>query len=157
VAEKRYAEAIATAAEEAGVPISIAPNAHQGALTKSARQHIPQSLTVQGGPSIYLERSIISFNCAGRVTEEELAVAQAGFRAETGWRLEIKGALVVSTILDKSSAPQSEPALSNLPASREETSPEATDGTTTPVASTSATRSAPMNQHDAIRLAQQMV
>ena len=99
VAEKRYAEAIAAAAEEAGVPISIAPNAHQGVLAKTARQYIPQGLTLQGGPSIYFDRSIVSLNCVGRATEEEIASAQARFREETSWRLEIKGAIITSNVV----------------------------------------------------------
>src|SRR5260221_2576242 len=84
VAETRYAEAITAAEEGTGIPISIAPNAHQGALAKTAHQHIPQGLTVQGTPSIYLDRSIASRNFLGRATEEEIASAQSRFCEETG-------------------------------------------------------------------------
>src|SRR2546427_4733091 len=53
----RSAEAISAAAEETGVPISIAPNAHQGILAKTARQYIPQGLTVQDRKSTRLNSS----------------------------------------------------------------------------------------------------
>ena len=97
VAESRYADAIAGATEEAGVSISIAPNAHQGALAKVARQHVPASLTIHGSPSIYLDRTIVSLSCTGRITKEELAQIQAAFFAETGWQLELKGATITQS------------------------------------------------------------
>jgi Cft2 family RNA processing exonuclease len=155
VAERRYAEAIATAAEEAGVPISIAPNAHQGALAKVARQHIPQGLTVQGGPSIYLDRSIILLNCVGRATEEEIASAQTRFREETGWRLELKGALITSNVLNETS--QNAPMQPNLADAGKGTNPSSTEEVAAPAGAIRTLRSAPMSQHDAIQLAQQMV
>lgn len=159
VAEMRYAEAIAAASEETGVPISIAPNAHQGILARTARQHIPQGLTVQGTPSIYLDRSIVSLNCVGRTTEEEIASAQARFYEETGWQLEIKGALIsrsaqsdASDVANETSIAQNEPTLPNLPALSSR-APEAV----TPVGTTRTTSSAPLSQHDAIQVAQQML
>ncbi len=159
VAGTRYAEAIAAASEETGVPISIAPNAHQGILAKTARQHIPQGLTVQGTPSIYLDRSIVSLNCVGRATGEEIASAQARFCEETGWQLEIKGAIIArsaqsdaSDVANETSAAQNVPTLPNLPAVSSR-APEAA----TPVGATRTTSSAPMSQHDAIQLAQRML
>ena len=159
VAETRYAEAITAAEEETGVPISIAPNAHQGALAKTAHQHIPQGLTVQGTPSIYLDRSIVSLNCIGRATEEEIASAQSRFCEETGWQLEIKGAIIsgpaqpdASNASHEIGAAQNEPTLPNLPnvSSR---APEAAP----PAGATRTTSSAPVSQHDAIQLAQRML
>jgi hypothetical protein len=168
VAETRYAEAIAAAVEETGVPISIAPNAHQGILAKTARQCIPQGLTVQGTPSIYLDRSIVSLNCVGRTTEEEIASAQSRFSEETGWHLEIKGAIIsraaqsetsdtfdtfdTSDISDETGAAQNVPMLPNLPVVSSR-APEAA----TPVGAPRTTSSAPMSQHDAIQLAQSML
>jgi Cft2 family RNA processing exonuclease len=159
VAETRYAEAIAAAAEETGVPISIAPNAHQGILAKTARQHIPQGLTVQATPSIYLDGSLVSLTCAGQATEEEVASAQARFCEETGWQLEIKGAIIstsaqsdASTVSNETSATQYVPTLPNLPAVSSQ-APEAV----APVGALQTTRSAPMNQHDAIQVAQRML
>src|SRR6266446_5920115 len=159
VAETRYAEAITAAEEETGVPISIAPNAHQGALAKTAHQHIPQGLTVQGTPSIYLDRSVVSLNCIGRATEEEIASAQSRFCEETGWQLEIKGAIIsgpaqpdASNASHEIGAAQNEPTLPNLPnvSSR---APEAAP----PAGATRTTSSALVSQHDAIQLAQRML
>jgi hypothetical protein len=159
VAGTRYAEAIAAAAEETGVPISIAPNAHQGMLARTARQHMPQGLTVQEIPSIYLDRSIVSLNCVGRASEEEIASAQARFCEETGWQLEIKGAVVsrpaqsdASNVAHETSAAQNVPTLPNLPVVSSR-APEVI----TPVGATRTTRSALMSQHDAIQVAQQML
>ncbi len=167
VAETRYAEAIAAAEEETGVPISIAPNAHQGMLAKTAHEYIPPGLTVQGGPSIYFDRSIVSLNCVGQATEEEIASAQARFCEETGWQLEIKGAASprpsIRFAQDKSplrgegdegeaSATQNVPTLPNLPAVSLQ-APEAV----TPGGATRTTGLAPMSQHDAIQLAQRML
>jgi hypothetical protein len=159
VAETRYAQAIADAAEETGVPISIAPNAHQGMLAKTARQHIPQGLTVRGTPSIYLDRSTVSLNCVGQTTEEELASAQSRFSDETGWQLEIKGAIIsgsaqsdASNVSHETSVTQNVPALPNLPGVSSQ-APEAF----TPVGATQTSRLVPLSQHDAIQLAQHML
>ncbi|MFL5628924.1 MAG: MBL fold metallo-hydrolase [Ktedonobacteraceae bacterium] len=159
VAEARYAEAITAAAEETGVPISIAPNAHQGILARTARQHIPQGLTVRGTPSIYLDRSIVSLNCVGRTTEEEIASAQSQFSEETGWQLEIKGAFIsrsaqsdASEASNEIGASQNVPMLPNLPVVSSRV-PEAA----TPVGATQTMSSAPLSQHDAIQLAQRML
>ncbi|HEY4035831.1 MAG TPA: MBL fold metallo-hydrolase [Ktedonobacteraceae bacterium] len=159
VAKIRYAEAITAATEEAGVPISIAPNAHQGILAKTACQHIPQSLTVQGTPSIYFDRSIVSLNCIGQATEAEIASAQSQFCEETGWQLAIKGAIISeSAQSDRSNASneigasQNVPTLPNLPVISSQV-PEAI----TPVSTTRTTNSEPMSQHDAIQLAQQIL
>ncbi len=154
VAQERYGEAIALAAEEAGVSISIAPNAHQGTLAKTACACLPQGLTVQGTPSIYLDRSIVSLACRGQTTEEELTAAQHRFSEETDWHLEIQGATISTpTPSDASkgshdrSPAQLIPALPRLLA------------VASPVPETvtiSKTNAEPMNQHDAIQLAQQM-
>jgi len=159
VAKTRYAEAIAAAEEEAGVPISIAPNAHQGILAKTACQRIPQGLTVQGTPSIYFDRSTVSLTCIGRTTQEEIASAQSQFCEETGWQLEIKGALIsksaqsdASGVSNEVDAAQNVPTLPNLP-SVSSPVPEAA----TPVAAISKRSSEPISQHDAIQLAQRML
>lgn len=159
VAEMRYAEAIAAAAEETGVPISIAPNAHQGVLAKTACQRIPQGLTVQGTPSIYFDRRIVSLSCVGRTTQEEIVSAQSLFCEETGWQIEIKGAniskkddhssLNVSNAFD---TVQNAPTLPNLP-----TISSRTLGAAIPVSVERTTNSVPMSQHDAIQLAQRML
>ncbi len=182
VAETRYAEAIAAAADEAGVPISIAPNAHQGILAKTARQHVPQGLSVQGSPSIYLDHSIVSLNTVGHTTQEELAQAQASFFAETGWHLEIKGAVVSTSLLsvttattDTSDKPNTSATSATIATSDTATTsnevgttqneaplpnlPAASSQTAeiiTLVAATPTIRSEPLSQHDAIQLAQHM-
>jgi hypothetical protein len=158
VAEKRYAEAIAAAAEDAGVPISIAPNAHQGMLAKAAHQHMPQGLNVQGGPSIYLDRGVITLNAVGRATEEEIAPAKARFYEETGWQLEIKGAIITSNVLNESKASQDMPMLPNFPV----VSSQAPVAATPVDAIQTGEEASPLpvvtlSQHDAIQLAQRML
>ncbi|TMC22404.1 MAG: MBL fold metallo-hydrolase [Chloroflexi bacterium] len=152
VAATRYAEALAAAAEETGVPISIAPNAHQGMLAKTARQHIAPSLTVLGTPSIYFDRSTILLNCSGRASEEEIALVQGRFYEETGWQLEIKGASIpkatTADVSSRSSAMLHVPELPNFPVVSLPTPEEVT-----PAHDAAVARSAPMNQHDAIQLA----
>ena len=159
VAERRYAEAIAAAAEEVAVPISIAPGTHQGMLTKTALQYIPQSLAAQGTPSIYYDRSIISLSCVGRATEEEITSAQARFWEETGWQLDIKGAIIsrsaqsdASNVSNESSVTQNAPTLPNLPGVSSR-APEVA----TPIGAPRTTSSAPLSQHDAIQLAERML
>lgn len=168
VAETRYAEAIAGASEETGVPISIAPNAHQGALAKVARQHVPAGITVQGSPSLFLDRNVVSLNCTGRTTKKVLSQAQAAFFDETGWHLELKGAMItqptqangtaainttdaIDAIDATSTIAQQKPALHNLPTVSSQISETTTPGDLTPVV-----RAEPLSQHDAIFLAQQM-
>src|SRR5260370_32316554 len=89
VARVRYTEAIASAAEETGVSITLAPYAHQGALAEAARRALPQGLTALGSPSIYHDQSLIQFTVAGEASDEEVAEAQSQFNAATGWQLQI--------------------------------------------------------------------
>jgi Cft2 family RNA processing exonuclease len=91
-----YAEAIAAAAEETGVSITIAPHTHQGELARAARRVLPPGLTVHGTPSIYLDRSVISLNCTGQASAEEIAEAQSSFYEETGWYLELQGVTIAT-------------------------------------------------------------
>jgi len=91
-----YAEAITAAAEETGVSITIAPHTHQGELAKAARSVLPHGLTARGTPSIFLDRSVISLNCTGQASAEEIAEAQSSFYEETGWYLELQGVTIVT-------------------------------------------------------------
>jgi Cft2 family RNA processing exonuclease len=95
-ASTMYAEAIAAAAEETGVSITIAPHTHQGELARAARSMLPQGLTARGTPSIFLDRSVISLNCTGQASAEEIAEAQSSFYEETGWYLELHGVTLVT-------------------------------------------------------------
>ncbi len=91
-----YAEAIAAAAEETGVSITIAPHTHQGELAKAARNVLPSGLTTRGTPSIFVDRSVISLHCTGQASAEEIAEAQSSFYEETGWYLELQGVTLVT-------------------------------------------------------------
>ena len=158
VAEKRYAEAIAAASEEAGVSISIAPNAHQGMLVKTAQQHIPPGLKVQGGPSIYLDRGVITLNAVGRATEEEITSAKTGFYAETGWQLEIKGAIITASVLNETQPSQELPTLPNFPVVSSQTPVTALSVDTIQAEKEASPFPAvALSQHDAIQLAQRML
>jgi Cft2 family RNA processing exonuclease len=91
-----YAEAIDAAAEETGVSITLAPQTHQGELAKVARNVLPRGLTARGTPSIFLDRSVISLNCMGQASTEEIAEAQSSLYEETGWYLELQGVALVA-------------------------------------------------------------
>ncbi len=91
-----YAEAIAAAAEETGVSITIAPHTHQGELARVARGVLPHGLIARGTPSIFLDRSVISLHCTGQASAEEIAEAQSSFYEETGWYLELQGVTLVT-------------------------------------------------------------
>jgi Cft2 family RNA processing exonuclease len=90
VARERYAAEIAAASEEAGVPVTLSPNAHQGALAEQAEECIPAGITPRGGPSIYHDRSVIAYDCTGEASPEAIEAAQAAFREATGWQLELR-------------------------------------------------------------------
>jgi Cft2 family RNA processing exonuclease len=88
VARNHYAEAIAAAAAEAGVEISISPKPHQGALVEAAQRVMPAGLTLKKVPSLMLEQQTVRVAVLGAANQEELAAAQRQFREETGWQLE---------------------------------------------------------------------
>ncbi len=132
-----YADAIAAAAEETGVSITIAPHTHQGELARAARSVLPQGLTVRGTPSLYLDRSVISLNCTGQASAEEIAEAQSSFYDETGWYLELQGVTIAATRTSGSVVESHEIA-----------------GTPEP---SQAIHQPAMNQHDAIQLAQRLL
>jgi Cft2 family RNA processing exonuclease len=132
-----HAEAIDAAAEETGVSITIAPNTHQGELARAARRVLPQGLTVRGTPSLYLDRSVVSLNCTGQASAEEIAEAQSSFYEETGWYLELQGVTIATAGAPGSVEAPGETA--NTPTSSQEI------------------RQPAMNQHDAIQLAQRLL
>ncbi|HYB01175.1 MAG TPA: MBL fold metallo-hydrolase [Ktedonobacteraceae bacterium] len=96
-ASTNYAEGIAAAAEETGVSITVAPHTHQGELARAAHRVLPNGLTVQGTPSIFVDRSVISLHCTGQASADEIAEAQTNFYEETGWYLELHGVTIVTT------------------------------------------------------------
>ena len=89
VAQERYQDVIAAAAEEAGVSITIAPQTHQEALTGEAIRSLPQGLLPVGRTSIFLEQRSVRLPCRGEVTQELVEEAQARFYEQTRWHLEV--------------------------------------------------------------------
>jgi hypothetical protein len=89
IAQQRYAEALAAAAEETGVTISIASHAHQGELTRVAQELLPEGLTARGLPSLYPDHYTIQMVCDGKATPEAIAEAQTRFHEKTGWHLQV--------------------------------------------------------------------
>jgi Cft2 family RNA processing exonuclease len=154
IAREQYAEAIAAASDEAGVPISIAPNAHQGALASAARQYLPQSLHAMGTPSIYFDRSVVSIRCMGQVTEEEIIQAQSRFYEKTGWYLEIEGATIART---EPSAQSPRDGTMNAPVSPQVAEPIEPVEPNPLVGTAREPLSTPLSQHDAIQLAQRLL
>jgi Cft2 family RNA processing exonuclease len=89
IAQQQYAEALETAAEETGVTISIAPNAHQGELTRVAQALLPQGVTSLGLPSLYPDNDTIQIVYVGKATPAAIAESQARFHERTGWHLQL--------------------------------------------------------------------
>jgi Cft2 family RNA processing exonuclease len=132
-----YAEAIAAAAEETGVSITIAPHTHQGELAKAARGVLPHGLTARGTPSIFLDRSVISLHCTGQASAEEITEAQSSFYEETGWYLELQGVTIIKARATGLVDEEHEKA--GIPESLQEI------------------RQPEMNQHEALQLAQRLL
>ncbi len=109
VAWLQYKDALEDAAEEAGIMITIAPNAHQGMLTAMARKLLPQGLSTRGAPSLYPEHRTMQLTCVGQVSQETVTEAQERFHQKTGWNLQLVGDIV--------SKPASEPIQSATPPS----------------------------------------
>ncbi|GCE14935.1 MBL fold metallo-hydrolase [Tengunoibacter tsumagoiensis] len=93
IAEQEYGDALNQAAEEAGVEISISPNAHQGALSTMARLALNEvGFEVRGAPSFYFEyqqmmvRAIVPSELREQ-KDDLLKQAQAWFEQRTGWTL----------------------------------------------------------------------
>ncbi len=96
VAWLQYKDALEDAAEEAGIMITIAPNAHQGMLAAMARKLLPQGLSTRGAPSLYPEHRTIQLMCIGQVSQEAIAEAEKQFSEKTGWTLQLAGDIVAA-------------------------------------------------------------
>ncbi|GCE07637.1 MBL fold metallo-hydrolase [Dictyobacter aurantiacus] len=88
---ERYHERLEAAAEETSVNIIISPHTPLGELSKLVLQMLPEGLSAQGNPSIFVEQRVIRFTCSGQASEEELEAAQQRVLKETGWQLEVAG------------------------------------------------------------------
>ena len=89
VATLRYQAALEAIKEEAGVEITVAPQAHQGELVRVARKVMPEGLSERGFPSLYPANQLIQVKCRGEASPEAIAAAQRAFQEETGWQLEL--------------------------------------------------------------------
>jgi hypothetical protein len=92
VAMARYAEAIATIAEEAGVPVTLASEPHQQALADAALAALPAGLSATRAPSIKSALRAVQVRCDGVAEPAALHDAQQAFREQTGWQLAIVSA-----------------------------------------------------------------
>lgn len=89
VARDRYAAAVEKAATEAGVPINISPQAHQGALGDAAREVLPDNLIV-ARVAIHVDVETVRVRASGTADEAAIAAAHKQFNERTGWELEIQ-------------------------------------------------------------------
>jgi Cft2 family RNA processing exonuclease len=123
VAEERYGAMLAEAEEELGVPVTIAPQTHQGALAQAAERHLPDSLRLEGRPSIFVERRNVRLVGLGEASAEEIAEAQAQFYQETRWHLDlvVRRLAAPSSPTTADAAPKNQPQLAtaSLPAASE--------------------------------------
>ncbi len=100
VAWQQYKDTLEDAAEEAGIMITIAPNAHQGMLAAMARKLLPQGLSTRGGPSLYPEHRTIQLTCIGHVAQEAVTEAEERFHEKTGWTLQLVGDIVAKSVTE---------------------------------------------------------
>jgi Cft2 family RNA processing exonuclease len=89
LAGKRYADALAAIAQEAGVSVTIAPQPHQGVLADTALAVLPEGLASTRAPSILLDQRAVRIRCDGTTSQEAIRQAQARFEEQTGWQLEL--------------------------------------------------------------------
>ncbi len=88
-ATQHYAEQLAAIAEESGVAVTVAPQAHQGELVRLAQHLLPAGLSERGFPSLYHDSQLIQIKCHGTASQEAINDASEAFYAQTGWRLEL--------------------------------------------------------------------
>ncbi len=100
VAWQQYKDVLEDAAEEAGIMITIAPNAHQGMLAAMARKLLPQGLSTRGAPSLYPEHRTIQLTCVGHVAQEAITEAEERFHEKTGWTLQLVGDIVTQPLVE---------------------------------------------------------
>lgn len=90
VAEPRDAGAIRQIAEEAGVPVGVWPQPHQGQLAAAALALVPAGLSPERAPALFLDQGYVELRCAGSADPAAIAAAEAQFMAQTGLRLSLR-------------------------------------------------------------------
>lgn len=90
VAAVRDAAAIERIAAEAGVPVNIWPQPHQGQLAAAARAALPDGLTADRAPAILHDEGRVELRCAGTADPTIIAAAEREFAERTGLRLTIR-------------------------------------------------------------------
>lgn len=103
VARQQYAAALEAASAEAGVPIEIYSQPHQGVLSDTARSLLPPGLHVLK-TSVHLERRTITLRCSGNADADAIQAAQEQFHARTGWHLELDGDALKKTSITPTNA-----------------------------------------------------
>jgi uncharacterized protein len=84
VAALRDAERIALLAQEAGVAVTVWPQPHQGQLAARALAALPEGLSAERAPAIYLDGGRVEVWCVGSAVASALAEAEAAFAERTG-------------------------------------------------------------------------
>ncbi len=88
IANARYSTALAAAAAEAGVPISIGLQAHQGMLAAAARAALPEDCQI-GRVTVQNALEVVSIEIATALDSASQEAAHTSFQATTGWKLEL--------------------------------------------------------------------
>jgi len=89
VAQARYADLFAQVEVKTGWSVRLYPSVNQEALASTALQVLPEGLTCNTTPSMYLSQRIVSVTCSGTSSAEEIEAAKQRFENVTGWQLEI--------------------------------------------------------------------
>lgn len=89
VAALRHADRLRALAAETGWRIEVRPQPDLGALQAAALRHLPAGLVAEGRPGLRPDTGVVAVRVAGEAGGEAVAAARQGFRAETGYGLEL--------------------------------------------------------------------
>jgi Cft2 family RNA processing exonuclease len=103
----RYQEQIATLSRQTGWPMSINPNANQGAILEIARRLLDQAeMVITKGPGIHVDKGEVAVTLAETPGETEVAGLCASFEAETGFQLKIHQIQIAASSAEKRAYPE---------------------------------------------------
>ncbi|MFV9505608.1 MAG: MBL fold metallo-hydrolase [Oscillochloridaceae bacterium umkhey_bin13] len=98
IAASRDAAAHAAISAEAGVPVTVWPQPHQGQLADAALAVLPAGVQTTRAPALYLTERRVEVRATGQSEARAVREAEAAFLAQTGWQLRIDLPGLVRTV-----------------------------------------------------------